>query len=188
MSVDSISAAWAADDFLDLPSRVPATRAKSVPLPQPGRALAHPFAAEWLALLSGLALAATLIGWSLFKSYDTVERTEHDRLHVQARVVDDNIGQQLDGINRALVSLREEYVATPPHSVSTLISARLKSLSDAIPGVLSMVLMDADGNVLASSVDMLLGRDFSDRDYFLPPRRSRSRTTLFVAPPFRTSL
>ena len=188
MSVDSISAAWAADDFLDLPSRVPATRAKDAPLPQTGRTLAHPFAAEWLALLSGLTLAATLIGWSLFKSYDTVDLTERDRLHVQARVVDDNIGQQLDGINRALASVRDEFLATPPQGSAALISTRLKLLSDAIPGVRSMVVIDAGGTVIASSVDTLLHRDFGDRDYFLAPRSSRNASSLHVAAPFKTSL
>ena len=92
---------------------------------------------------------------------------------MQARVVDDNVGQQLDGMYRALASVRDEFLATPVHSVSTLLSVRLKALSDAIPGVRSMVLLDADGTVVASSVDPLLGRDFSDRDYF---RKARAAT------------
>ncbi|HEX2543105.1 MAG TPA: diguanylate cyclase [Caldimonas sp.] len=189
MSADSVSSALPADDFLDLPARTAPTSAPSRPsAPAAAPAAAHPFAAEWLALLFGLALTATLIGWSLFKSYDTVDRTERDRLRVQARVVDDNIGQQLEGINRALANLREEFAATSPHSVSTLISARLKSLSDAIPGVRSMVVMDADGTVLASSVDTLLGRDFGDREYYLAPRTSRNPATLYVAAPYKTSL
>ena len=103
-----------------------------------------------------------------------VDATERDRLRVQARVVDDNVGQQLDGINRALASVRDEFLATPPHSVSTLLSARLKALSDAIPGVRSMVAARRRRHVVASSVDTLLGRDFADRDYFRAPRASRN--------------
>jgi diguanylate cyclase (GGDEF)-like protein/PAS domain S-box-containing protein len=185
MSGDSISV-LPADDFLDLPA-VAATPAKAA-APDPGLAFARPFAAEWIALLFGLALAATLIGWSLFKSYDAVDRTERDRLSVQARVVDENVGQQLASINRALASVREGFADTPPHSVSTLTSSRLKALSDAIPGIRSMVLLDADGTVLASSVDTLLGRDFGDRDYFRAPRTGRSAATLYVAAPYKTSL
>ena len=101
---------------------------------------------------------------------------------MQARVVDDNVGQQLDGMYRALASVRDEFLATPVHSVSTLLSMRLKALSDAIPGVRSMVLLDADGNVVASSVDTLLGRDFSDRDYFRKARDGRDSAETLTSP------
>src|SRR5664279_876132 len=149
-------------------------------------AFARQFATEWLALLIGLAVLAALIGWSLFKAHDALDATERDRLRVQARVVDDNVGQQLDGMYRALASVRDEFLTTPVYSVSTLLSVRLKALSDAIPGVRSMVLLDVDGNVVASSVDTLLGRDFWNRDYFRKARDGHSAQTLYVAPPLKT--
>ena len=149
---------------------------------------ARQFTAEWLALLIGLAVLGMLIGWSLFKAHEALDATERDRLRVQARVVDDNVGQQLDGMNRALASVSDEFLATPVYSVSTLLSVRLKALSDAIPGVRSMVLLDVDGNVVASSVGTLLGRDFADRDYFRAARAGHSAQTLHVATPMKTSL
>ena len=76
----------------------------------------------------------------------------------------------------------------PPSGVAPLLSPRLKVLSDAIPGVRSMVVLDADGSVVATSVDALLGRDFSDRDYFRAPKSSRNPATLHVASPYKTSL
>jgi diguanylate cyclase (GGDEF)-like protein/PAS domain S-box-containing protein len=147
---------------------------------------ARQFTAEWIALLVGLAVLAALIGWSLFKAHEAVDATERDRLRVQARVVDDNVGQQLEGMYRALASVRDEFLATPVYSVSTLLSVRLKALSDAIPGVRSMVLLDAEGNVVASSVDTLLGGDFSNREYFRKARDGHSAQTLYVAPPLKT--
>lgn len=149
---------------------------------------ARQFTTEWLVLLVGLAVLGALIGWTLFKAHESVDATERDRLRVQARVVDDNVGQQLDGMYRALASVRDEFLATPVYSVSTLLSVRLKALSDAIPGVRSMVLLDVDGNVVASSVDTLLGRDFSDRDYFRKARDGHGAQTLYVAPPLRTAI
>ena len=74
---------------------------------------ARQFTAEWAALLSGLLVLGALIGWSLFKAHETVDATERDRLRVQARVVDDNVGQQLDGMNGALASVRDEFLSTP---------------------------------------------------------------------------
>ncbi|MGZ8260975.1 MAG: PAS domain-containing protein, partial [Caldimonas sp.] len=145
------------------------------------------FTAEWLALLFGLAVVGVLIAWSLLKAHESLDATERDRLRVQARVVDDNVGQHLEGMNRALASVRDDFLAAPVHSVSTLLSVRMKSLSDAIPGVRSMALLDADGTVVASSVDALLGRDFADRDYFLAARRGDAQT-LYVPAPLKTPL
>jgi diguanylate cyclase (GGDEF)-like protein/PAS domain S-box-containing protein len=168
------------------PWRAPAAADALTPADDGDAGFARQFAAEWLALLFALAVIGALIAWSLFKAHETVDATERDRLRVQARVVDDNVGQQLDGMYRALASVRGEFLATPVYSISTLLSPRLKALSDAIPGVRSMVLLDADGTVVASSVDALLGRDFSDRDYFQKARDGRSADTLFVAPPLKT--
>ena len=170
------------------PALAAARPARGVGAPTPTRAgrrrVGH--FTEWLVLVVALGVVGAMIGWSLFKSHQALDATERDRLRHQARVVDDNVGQQLDGVNRALASVRGEYLATPRHSVSTLISMRLKALSDAIPGVRSMVVVDADGNVAASSVDTLIGRDFADRDYFRSARDGRDGDTLYVATPFNT--
>jgi diguanylate cyclase (GGDEF)-like protein/PAS domain S-box-containing protein len=151
-------------------------------------AAAHSFAAEWLALVAVLVAVGAMIVYGLVKAHQSVDATERDRLRVQARVVDENVGQQLDGINRALVSVRDDFLGTPIYIASSLLSLRLKALSDAIPGVRSMVLLDADGTVAATSVDTLLGRDFSDRDFYRVARATRSPTTLHVAVPYKTSL
>jgi diguanylate cyclase (GGDEF)-like protein/PAS domain S-box-containing protein len=145
------------------------------------------FTAEWVALLFGLAIVGVLIAWSLLKAHESLDATERDRLRVQARVVDDNVGQQLEGMSHALAIVGDDFLATPVHSVSTLLSVRMKALSDAIPGVRSMALLDADGTVVASSVDALLGRDFANREYFRAARAG-NRETMYVAPPLKTPL
>ncbi len=191
MSSESGSAALADPELL-LPRMTAVLVSAGVQASSDGAAadadFARRFTAEWLALLGALAVLGILIAWSLFNAHDMLDASERDRLRVQARVVDENVGQQLDGMNRALASVRDEFLATPVYSVSTLISMRLKALSDAIPGVRSMVLLDADGNVVASSVDTLLGRDFADRDYFRAARAGQSAHALHVAAPMKTSL
>ena len=143
--------------------------------------------AEWLALLFGLVVVGALIAWSLLKAHETLDATERDRLRVQARVVEENVGQQIEGVSLALASVRDDYRATPVGIVPTTLSERMKALSDAIPGVRSMALLDAEGTVVASSVDALLGRDFADRDYFRAAR-GMSRDALHVAAPLKTPL
>ena len=153
-----------------------------------GRTRQSRYANERRLLCAALLALGSLVCAVLYRSHAGIEATEQVRLHGQARVIDENIGQQLDGMNRALASVRDEYSSTPVHSVSTLLSLRLKALSEAIPGVRSMILVDADGTVVATSVDTLLGRDFASRDYFRAARARPDPTTLYVAEPFRTSL
>ena len=182
MTTDSVIAAFE-------PSVLGETRERvDPPSARPRPPFGHHFLTEWLALFATLAFVGAIIGYALAKTHLAADTTERDRLQVQARVVDENVGQQLDGINRALVSVREEFLGTPVYSVSSLLSPRLKALSDAIPGVRSMVLLDPDGTVVATSVDAVLGRDFSDRDYFRTPKADRNPATLYVASPYKTSL
>ncbi len=145
------------------------------------------FAAEWLALLFALAVVGALIAWSLFKSHEARDATERDRLRVQARVVEDNVGQQIDGMSHALTTIHDAYRATPVGIVPTVLSQRMKELSEAIPVVRSMALLDAEGTVVASSVDALLGRDFADRGYFRAARGGAA-DSLHVATPLKTPL
>jgi hypothetical protein len=187
MSPDSMSAALDTGVFAD--SRIePARDAAPVAAPAAAPAPGSTFLFERIALAIALVIVGAIVGYALYKMHRATDAAERDRLHAQARVVDENIGQQLDGMNRALASVRDDYLTMPPHQTSTLLSARLKVLSDAIPGVRSMVVLDAGGTVVASSVDALLGRDFADRDYFRSPQAERSPSTLHVATPFKTPL
>ncbi len=182
MTIDSVIAGFEPSVFGEARERADALPGR------PRRPFGQHFLAEWLALLAALTVVGAIIGFALAKTHRAADTTERDRLQIQARVIEENVGQQLDGINRALVSVREDFLGTPVYSVSSLLSLRLKALSDAIPGVRSMVLLDADGTVVATSVDALLGRDFSDRDYFRVPKADRNPATLYVASPYRTSL
>ncbi len=146
------------------------------------------FALEWAGLLAALACVGAVLAASLWHAHGSVDAAERDRLAVQARVVDENVAQQIDGVNRALASVRDDYLAAPSHAVSAVMSTRLKAIADALPGVRSLVLLDSDGNVGATSVGSLVGRDFSDRDYFRAARNGHDPSTLHVAAPYRTSL
>src|SRR5436305_12075561 len=143
------------------------------------------YLAEWLALLLALALATALIGFELQRRHVSVGDNERDRLAVQARVIDENLSQQLDGINKALLSSRAEYAKSSSDRAGSG-SARLKTLSDAIPGLRNLFRLDANGVVQTSSEPLLVGRDFSDREYFAIASRERNADTLYVSPPLRT--
>jgi len=145
----------------------------------------HRYLAEWLVLALALAVASGLIGFELQRRHASTGANERDRLTVQARVVDENLSQQLDGINKALISIRTEYAQTSGERPGSS-SARLKTLSDAIPGVRNLFMLDATGTILSSSEPVLIGRNFRDREYFDIASRERNTETLYVSAPIRT--
>ena len=110
----------------------------------------------------GLALVALLYN----ERQSTIAR-ESERLLTQTRVIDANLGQQLDGINAALESMRAELQGQPGWSRSNPDDSRhLRTLSDAMPGVRTMLITDDQGKVIASSRAEVMGFDASQRTYF----------------------
>ena len=146
------------------------------------------YLAEWIALIAALAVAAALVAVALLQGYERAGATERDRLQVQARVIDENLAQQLDGINKALVSVRADFLDAPAGHAATTAAARLRSLTDAMPGVRTMLLLDAHGTVLAASEPALVGQNFAQRDYFGTARAAGDAGALYLAPPFRSVL
>jgi len=182
MSTDSVIAALEPSVFGDTRAGVGEAR------PPAAQAPGSTFLVEQIALAIALLVVGAIVAYALVKTHRATDTTERDRLHAQARVIGENVGQQLDGINRALASVRDDFLAPAPQQPPAQLSARLKVLSDAIPGVRSMVVLDAEGVVVATSVEALHGRDFGDRDYFRAPKNGRSPATLHVATPYKTSL
>jgi len=144
------------------------------------------FVVEWIILAAGLAVVAVFLVAMNYGQYRATRASERERLQVQAQVIGDNVGQQLAGINRALAAVRDETLVTPAVAAET-ISARLRTLADAIPGISSMAVLDTDGRVIASSNAALLGRSLAERDYFRIARTARNSGTLHVASPQKTS-
>lgn len=152
----------------------------------PGRS--RRFALEWLALALALAAFATVLVVALYREHQGTTQREADRLQVQARVVDENLTRQLQGANNALAGMRDQLEQPSPGMGAAAISARLKLLSSAMPGIRVLAVLDARGTVVASSREELLGVDSSQRAFFDTPRRQPNRAVLYVSAPFESSL
>jgi PAS domain S-box-containing protein len=135
---------------------------------------------------AALLILGALIGYWLCGERDRVEALQRDRLQVQARVIDENLGRQLEGVNNALAGVRDDYPLSDRKSIGPAASRRLKVLADAMAGVTTMLVLDAEGTVLATSRDELIGRNFSQREYFKVARADPDPATLYVSPPFKT--
>jgi diguanylate cyclase (GGDEF)-like protein/PAS domain S-box-containing protein len=146
------------------------------------------FRLEWLGLGVVLALFGAVIAAAVYREFGRTEAEETGRLQAQARVIEDNLVRQLEGANHALVGIRDRLVASPSAPVPAEVSRELELLTGAMPGVRTMTLLDAGGTIVASSRDELVGRDASERDFFVTPRERRDTGTLYVSTPFRSPL
>ncbi len=140
----------------------------------------------------GLGLALVVLGGSLaFNLYLEHGRTavrEEERLSAQARVVAENLGAQLASANAVLMSIRDELTdVTTPIDSRHLVNY-LDTLAVAMPGVRTLLVLDAEGEVIASNRHELTGTNLEYREYFQAVRQHADPGLLYVSPPFKTVL
>lgn len=145
------------------------------------------FLVQWLTLATALLLLGLAIGYDLYQERGRVERREQERLLATSRVIQENVEQNLASVNRVLGDLRKEAATGP---VGAKFNERLVTLSDAMPSVRTIVLLDRNGTVRAASRPELVdsAADFHQRDYFRTPQQHPNAELLFISPPFRTVL
>ncbi|MBF0559263.1 MAG: PAS domain S-box protein [Nitrospirae bacterium] len=145
----------------------------------------HKFLAQWLILCVTLAAIGGIIVYMLVQQYHSIDSRERERLMSTARIVDKNMFFHLDGINRALEGIREDLPVFRAAGWKST-NRRLKWLSDIMPAVRTLLIIDAEGKILASDREELIGRNFSMRMYFKTPRMHPDPKMLYVSPPFIT--
>jgi diguanylate cyclase (GGDEF)-like protein/PAS domain S-box-containing protein len=146
------------------------------------------FRIEWIALAAMLSIIGAISVWTLSSGRANVIAIEGDRVQNQAHLVGENLLRQLEGANKALVSVRDDLRQLDPAINGMLAADKLRLLTDAMPGVSTMLLLDVNGKVVGTSRAELFGIDFSERAYFTVPRRNPDPAVLYVSPPFKTTL
>ena len=127
------------------------------------------------------------VGYVLHAERVEIQAQQGDRLGVQARVIADNLGRQLQGVDAALAGIRSQLAALEGPQLAQLAGPRLQALNEAMPGVRSIHVLDADGRVVATSRDSAsIGRSFAERELFTTPRERPDPALLYVSPPYTT--
>ena len=140
-------------------------------------------------LLCILSLIGVIGLTSLLHQRRIIESHERERLQAQARIVDKNLGKQLEAANFALAGVLKDLPLFELRADGTQrANLRLKALCDAMAGVRTMFIVDARGKIVAASREELLGKDLSFRDYYKVPREHPDPALLYVSPPFKTVL
>jgi PAS domain S-box-containing protein len=143
------------------------------------------FFSQWLILGGALLTLGSATGLNLYLEHERTESREQERLMTQARVVQENIGLNLDSVNKVLAALSRQAAQT---SAIAQIDKHLQTLSDGMPGVRTLLVLDAGGTIRASSRPELLGKNYSGRAYFLEPKTHPDVEQLYISAPFHTSL
>ena len=145
--------------------------------------------AEWL-LCAGLLLSwGGYLGYSKHLDYDQIASSEQTRLSNQALVIEKNLTSQLLSANRALEGLLIELASEQSNRAgASTFNARLKLISDTLPGVSPILIINPSGKIIHSSVASLLGFDTFGRDYFQTALKQRRHDTLYVSDPFTSAL
>lgn len=151
-------------------------------------ALQNNIRSQWLILILVLAILAGIFGFQSYSSHREITSQEQQRLQTQARVVASNIEWSLEATNLSLSSLIKDMDYLRHHDNLQLTNRRLQALSDAMPGVHTLFVLDQNGVVVASNRSELIGRNFSARDYFATPARDKNPSTLYLSQPFKTVL
>jgi len=126
-------------------------------------------------------------GAGVFNAYQEHQRTrerEQDRLLAQARVVQGNIIQNLLAVDQVLLDIRTQI----PLRGTDKFNFYLKTLTDAMPGVRTLAILNADGVVHGASRPELVGINANQRGYFQEAQQNPDADMLYVAPPFHTAL
>ena len=150
---------------------------------------ARRFPVHWLILGMALVALGGAIGYSIAREYSHVDALERERLMTQAKVVDDNLERQLVALNQSLMSIRNDLPYWKAQKESrALVSRNLQAMSNAMPGVRTIVITDAGGTISASNQKQLLGLNFREREYFRAPRQGLNPAMLYISPPFKSVL
>lgn len=153
------------------------------------RALRSREMGEWLILAGVLLTALVAVTFNIVTDRERILSLERERLVGQARVVDENVSQQLVAIANVLDHIADER--GPWLSRGTGLedaNRRLEALNQVMPGVRSLLWLDEHGDVLASSRESLRHRNFVERDYYTIPKTDTRRGTLYVAEPFGSAV
>jgi len=144
---------------------------------------------QWLLLTAALLILGGVMGLNTYSEHGSIDTSERERLATQARVIDENLGRQLRATNLALDSIRSDLPALKTKKDgNALINHRLHTMGEAMPGVRTLLILDATGTITASNREELIGQNYREREYFRIARERNDPALLHVSAPFTTGL
>jgi diguanylate cyclase (GGDEF)-like protein/PAS domain S-box-containing protein len=147
------------------------------------------FLTEWLVLLAVLLAFGGYIGYSQYQDYVQIEAHERERLASQAAVIEKNLVPQLHSLDRALQYIREDSPRWQTER-DGLVHARheLKLLIDTLPGIRTLLVVNAEGKIIFASNEKLIGSSLAHREWVQLAARNNAPQTLYLVAPLQSLL
>lgn len=139
-----------------------------------------------MGVLLGLLGLALLLGWDLHRDFEATTQESRDRLQHNLRVAEASLSHRLQAAGNALQSIRSEVQAgtLSPRQLDS----RMAILVAAQTAVGTMLIVNRDGRVIASSRPELRGLNFRDSERYRTIQTAANPAMLHVSPPFLTPL
>ena len=147
------------------------------------------FAYRWATLaLALLALGAT-IAYVQFQNHQSIDTQERERLTVHASIVEKNLLPQLLLANRVIDGILKDLPSWQAQNDGfARANHQLQVINDTLIGIRPILVIRADGTVIASSNATLVGQNFSRRAYFQTAIDNPDPSIFHVSAPFKTVL
>lgn len=147
------------------------------------------YRSQWLKLGLLMLVFGGLLFLGLFQERQRIVKEQFQWLASHARMIDQNIARQIEGVDSALTAaLRDVDQLHDRGADYQSLNSRLDVLSDVMPGVRTITVLDSAGDALASSRENLVGRNFSHRSYFTQAMQLADPQVVMLSPPFLTLL
>jgi diguanylate cyclase (GGDEF)-like protein/PAS domain S-box-containing protein len=144
---------------------------------------------EWAILCGILLVLGGFIADSLWLDYRHTEEFEHEQLMQQTKVVEKNLISQLIATNKAIEAVIGEFPAWEAEKDGfKKANQRLRVMDGCLAAVNPIFVINADGTVISSSNEKLIGMNFAQRQYFQTALHNPDPRILHVSAPFKTVL
>lgn len=165
---------------------IPGTMQTMLPVPHPRSHAVSKWAVkkalmQWFALWFALTILGGAIGANLFIDYGHMAAREQASLSTQARIVAQNVELQLATCNQMLEELLDDLSIRH----ITYDTQYLQAISNAMPGIHSIGIIDSEGVLMVSSRPEGLGSNFSHLHYFQTTKRQPTSRAMHVSAPYR---
>ena len=152
------------------------------------------FLSEWLIFAFFAMLLVFLLGYVTYHEHADITRREKQRLSEVASVAEYMLAKQLEKIDTTLSKIRDvmtfpggESPDEKPSSLTT-VGSRLKIVAGAMSSVSAITIVDARGDVVASNLDELVGKNTNQSDYYQTPYKDLDPEVFYISPPFTNAL
>lgn len=131
-------------------------------------------------------LAGAIAG-NLLTERNSLIRQERERLTIQAGIVERNVAPQLLLANHVIEGILRELPSWRVRKDGFKRANRqLQVINDTLIGIRPILVLRADGQVVASGNETLIGMNFAQRDYFKTAVASPDPGMLHVSASFKT--